>query len=294
MAVRIIVDSASDITVEQAEKLNVGFVPLRTEINGIEYRDGIDITHEEFFGKLAACSKLPTTSQPSPLDFMREYEIAAAAGEDVVVIVLSSKLSGTYESACIAAQGREGGVFVVDSLNATVAEQILVEYAVRLRDEGKEAAAIAEELESVKSRVHLVACVDTLEYLMKGGRVSKTAAAAGGLLKIKPILSLREGEIVLLGKARGSKQSNNYLNTEIEKAGGIEYALPVRLVYSGEDDHLLRDYIEHSQHLWKGLVAESAADLPVSTLGSTIGTHAGPGAVGVAFFAPADSRFTSC
>ena len=157
---------------------------------------------------------------------------------------------------------------------------ILVELAFRLLDAGMSAEEIAQALEEEKKKIVVVALVDTLEYLKRGGRISKTAAFAGGVLNIKPVISVTDGEIHLLGKARGSKMGNNLLVQEIDKAGGIDFSRPVLLGYSGISDALLLKYIEDSRHIWEGKLKE----IRYTTVGSVIGTHAGPGAVVVAFF----------
>lgn len=281
MSVKIITDSASDIRIDEATLLDITILPLKTNIDGVEYLDGVTITHEEFYEKLSSCKQLPTTSQLTPFEFETSYKDALQNHDEAVVITLSGKLSGTYQSACTAAMEYEGKVFVVDSENATVGQQLLVKYAISLRDRGLSAESIANELNEVKSRICLVALVDTLDYLVKGGRLSKTAGIAGSLLQIKPVLGVEDGEVKVLGKARGAKQSNNMLTETIAKKGGIDFSMPLVLAYSGNDDSLLQDYIENSRSIWEGNIDE----LPVSVIGSTIGTHAGPGAIAVAFFA---------
>lgn len=281
MSVKIITDSASDIRIDEATLLDITILPLKTNIDGVEYLDGVTITHEKFYEKLSSCKQLPTTSQLTPFEFETAYKDALQNHDEAVVITLSGKLSGTYQSACTAAMEYEGKVFVVDSENATVGQQLLVKYAISLRDRGLSAESIANELNEVKSRICLVALVDTLDYLVKGGRLSKTAGIAGSLLQIKPVLGVEDGEVKVLGKARGAKQSNNMLTETIAKKGGIDFSMPLVLAYSGNDDSLLQDYIENSRSIWEGNIDE----LPVSVIGSTIGTHAGPGAIAVAFFA---------
>ena len=281
MSVKIITDSASDIRIDEATLLDITILPLKTNIDGVEYIDGVTITHEEFYEKLSSCKQLPTTSQLTPFEFETAYKDALQTYDEAVVITLSGKFSGTYQSACTAAMEYEGKVFVVDSENATVGQQLLVKYAISLRDRGLSAESIANELNEVKSRICLVALVDTLDYLVKGGRLSKTAGIAGSLLQIKPVLGVEDGEVKVLGKARGAKQSNNMLTETIAKKGGIDFSMPLVLAYSGNDDSLLQDYIENSRSIWESNIDE----LPVSVIGSTIGTHAGPGAIAVAFFA---------
>lgn len=281
MSVKLISDSACDMTQQEAKELEVMILPLKTTIDGVEYLDGVTITTEEFYEKLESCHTLPTTSQLSPAEFEDALRPITQAGDEAVVITLAGKLSGTFQSAAIAAAETGGQVRVVDSGNATIGQNILLRYAVRLRDRGLTGREIAEELEQVKPRICLLARVDTLEYLMRGGRLSKTAAIAGTVLHIKPVVSVEDGEIKVIGKARGSRQSNNMLTEFILKKGGIDFSMPVMLAFSGTDDALLKGYIDNSRTLWEGHLDS----LPVTMIGSTISTHAGPGAIAVAFFA---------
>lgn len=277
MNTRIIVDSTVDLMPRYKERVSV--VPLTVHFGEQEYVDGVTIDHKTFYEKLVESDVLPTTSQATPDAFMKEFEKAKEAGESAVVITISSKLSGTCQSANIAAEDYEN-IYVVDSGSAAIGGGILTELAIQLLDEGLDAKAIAERLEQEKKNIVIVALVDTLEYLKKGGRISKTVAFAGAALNIKPVLSVVEGEIHMLGKARGSKMGNNLLVEEIEKAGGVDFSKPVLLGYSGLSDALLVKYIEDSKPLWdKGLEM-----VRYTTIGSVIGTHAGPGAVAVAFF----------
>ena len=199
--------------------------------------------------------------------------------EDFAFIILGSD-PGTCQSARIAAEDYEGKVFVVDSLNATIGEQILVEYGLQLKKQGMTAEEIVSVLQEQKHKIHTMGLLDTLEYLKKGGRISPTVAFIGGALAIKPVVAVVDGEIIMLGKARGSKNGSNFLIREIEKADGVDFSKPFCLGYTGLSDELLQKYIHDSEHLWK----DYAKELPVSTLGATIGTHVGPGAVAVAFF----------
>ena len=277
MKTRIIVDSTADLMPEY--KARVGVVPLTVCFGDQEYIDGVTIDHKTFYEKLVESDVLPTTSQATPDGFMKEFDKVKEAGDSAVVITLSSKFSGTYQSAVIAAEEYEN-IYIVDSGTAAMGSGILVELAFRFLDEGLDAKAIAERLEEEKKKIIIVALVDTLEYLKKGGRVSKTVAFAGSVLNIKPVLSVIDGEICMLGKARGSKMGNNLLVQEIEKAGGVDFSKPVLLGYSGLSDALLLKYIEDSKHIWeKGLEA-----VRYTSIGSVIGTHAGPGAVVVAFY----------
>lgn len=277
MKTRIIVDSTADLMPEY--KARVYTVPLTVHFGPEEYVDGVTIDHKAFYEKLIESDVLPTTSQATPDAFMREFQKARDAGEAAVVITLAAKFSGTYQSARIAAEGFEN-IYLVDGESAAMGTGILVELAFRLLDEGKSAAEIAAVLEEEKKKIVVVALVDTLEYLKRGGRISKAVAFAGGVLNIKPVLSVIDGEIRLLGKARGSKMGNNLLVQEIQKAGGIDFSKPVLLGYSGISDALLLKYIEDSRPIWEGHLPQ----VRYTTVGSVIGTHAGPGAVVVAFF----------
>lgn len=167
----------------------------------------------------------------------------------------------------------------MDSLNASAGERLLAEYALRLRAEGKNAEEIARELDAQKHRINLLAVLDTLLYLKKGGRISAAAAFAGTMLSVKPVIGVLDGEVKLLGKALGSKKSNNLLN-KLVKEKGVDFSMPHCVIWSGLDDSLMQKYVSDSAALWQ----DSVSELPSHMIGSTIGTHIGPGAVGVAFF----------
>ncbi len=278
MKVRIVIDSTADTTPEVRSRCSV--VPMSIFFGDTEYIDGVSITHQEFYEKLIESDVMPTTSQASPDAFAQVYQKAIDAGEQVVVLTVSSKLSGTFQSATIAAMDFPGDVFVVDSKTVAIGTGVLAEYALQLADDGLCAAEIAHCLTRERENVSLIAMLDTLEYLKKGGRISKSVAIAGELLSIKPVVTLCDGEISILGKARGSKQANNLLVKEIEKAGGVDFRRPLMLGYTGIDDSLLEKYVCDSSALWEGNVSELKCEL----IGSVIGTHAGPGAVAVAFF----------
>ena len=277
MKTRIIVDSTTDLMPEARARVSV--VPLTVHFGDEEFIDGVTIDHKTFYEKLVETDVHPTTSQATPAGFMEAYEKAKQAGESAVVITLSSKLSGTYQSAVIAAGDYEN-IYVVDSGSVAIGGGILVELALRLLDQGLEAPEIAAQLEAEKEKVRIVALLDTLEYLKKGGRISKTVAFAGAVLNIKPVVSVTDGEIQMLGKARGSRMGNNLLVQEIEKAGGVDFSKPVLLGYTGLSDAVLLKYIEDSRQLWEGGLDQ----VRYTSIGSVIGTHAGPGAIAVAFF----------
>lgn len=272
--IRILTDSGADFPKPYPASLTV--MPLTIRFGSEEYRDAVTIDHTTFFQKLAQNKTLPTTSLIPPAEFEAEFEKAAAAGETVIAILLSSKLSGTYQSAVLAAQDYPN-VHVVDSLAATVSEQLLVRIALELADRGCSAAQIVEELEAKKSRLQLMGVPDTLEYLQKGGRISKTVAFVGGALSIKPILALNDGVVELIGKVRGGKNVDAYMIDRILSQGGIDFSLPFALGYTGSDA-AMRRFLAASAPMWQG------REVPIISVGATIGTHVGPNAVVVCYF----------
>ncbi len=280
MAIRFIIDSAADILPDEAKALGMIHLPLTVRFGDEEYADAVDLTHHQFYEKLVESDTLPTTAQITPAAFEEAYKQVIADGDTAVVFTLSSKLSGTYQSACIAAEDHGGRVLVVDSESVSLGERILIQRAMQLRDAGLSAEAIVEAINEEKHRIRLIALVDTLEYLKKGGRVSAAVAFAGGLLSIKPVIALVDGAVEVIGKARGSKQGNNLLRELVKISGGINFDKPFCLAYSGLSDVLLQKYIEDSAELWQG----QTDTLPIATVGCAIGTHAGPGAVALAFF----------
>ena len=285
MAVRIITDSASDITREDVAAAGnpaLTVLPLSITFGNTTYEDGVNLSHQRFYELLVEGDDLPMTGQVNPYAFEQAIGEVRAAGDEVIVITLSGKLSGTNASANTAAASFDSGVYVVDSKNVTVGERVLVDYALRLVGEGLSAVDIATALEQAREDIYVVGLLDTLEYLRRGGRIPASAAALGKLLSIKPVITIEDGAVELLGKARGSKNGRNLLTQQVEAAGGIDFAMPIALGYAGLDDGLLRKYIEDSRHIWEDHIA--LEDLPVHSVGATIGTHVGPGAIALAFF----------
>ena len=284
MSVRIITDSASDMTPAEHPALRV--LPLSVTFGTDVYMDGVDIDHQRFYEMLVERDELPKTGQVNPYAFSQAIAEAREAGDEAVIITVGAKLSGTNQSARTAlAEAPGGDVFVVDSNNVTLGERVLVEYALRLVDEGRSAAQIAAAVEAVRDRVVVIGLLETLEYLVRGGRLSAAVGAVGTLLNVKPVVAAEDGLIVQLGKARGSKNGRNLLNQKVEKAGGVDFSMPLALGYTGLSDAVLKKYIEDSAALWAG---HTEGELPIHTIGATIGTHVGPGAVAVAFFRPAN------
>ena len=275
--IRIITDSCSDISINN--NMGVTVLPMKVRFGDTEYYDGIDISTKEFYEKLIENDELPSTSLVSPAVFEDEYIKAQENDEAVLVITVSSKLSGTYQSAVLTADDYKD-VYVVDSKSVAVGENILVSYASELINKGMSIEDIVNSLEREREKIHVIALLDTLEYLKKGGRISSTVAFVGGALSIKPVVAVKDGEVSMIGKARGSKKGNNYLIEEIESTSGVDFTKPVCLGYTGLGDELLQKYISDSKSLWEG----NEKSLRISHIGPTIGTHIGPGAIAVAFF----------
>lgn len=279
--IRIITDSASDLVNVKREDMTV--LPLTISFGQEEYQDGVTLTHRQFYEKLIESDTLPVTSQIPPYAFEEAIREAVKKGDEIIIITLSGKLSGTYQSAVLAAKDYEDSVYVVDSENVAVGEKILVEYALRLKDYGYTIKDIVRELNRSKKQIHLVALLDTLEYLKKGGRISAAAAVAGGILSIKPVVEVKDGVVGILGKARGSRQGNNLIAEQLRLVG-VDFTRPYALGYTGLSDATIRKYVEDNAALWKS----HTDSLPIDTVGGTIGTHVGPGAIAVAWFAPDD------
>ena len=277
MCVRIIVDSSTNVSEKYREKIQ--FVPLTVRFGDKEYLDGVEISKHQFYEMLVESDVLPTTSQATPAAFADCFEAIASAGDSAVVITLSSKLSGTYQSAVLAAEDYPN-IYVVDSQSVAIGTGVLAQYAVELAQQGMGAEEIAQVLTQQREKVCVVALLDTQEYLKKGGRISKTVAFAGGVLNIKPVVTIQDGAVALIGKARGSRNGNNLLVEKIREAGGVDFERPVLLGYTGLSSALLEKYVDDSKALW----ADHVDKLDGCLLCSVIGTHAGPGAVAVAFF----------
>ena len=277
--IRILTDSASDILPAEAEQLGVTVIPLNVTLeDGTVLRDGVDMTPTEYYGIMAQCRKLPTTSQPSPELFERFFTEAAAAGDEVIGIFLSHELSGTYQCAKLAADmANVDNVIFIDSENVCLGEAQLVRLAIRLREAGKTAGQIAAVLEHAKEHLHLVAVIDDLKYLRKGGRLPAAVAVAGGMLGIKPLISIKEGKVAMAGKARGLPGAYVALFKKIEEMGGINEAVPALAGYtvSTRETTPILTYLQDNLQTTEPLVRQ---------IGCVIGTHAGPGAFGLAFF----------
>ena len=276
MSTRIIIDSTADISEELKRHFTV--VPLNVSFGDDLYVDGVTIHHQEFYEKLAVCKNLPTTSQPSPAVYADVFEEAKRAGDMLVVLTVSSGISGTYQSAMIAAQDYEENVIVVDTQHVANGFGILAEYALQLLHEGKSAQEIAQAVTKARGQVQFFALLDTLTNLQRGGRIPKSLALAGTLLSLKPVLTMKNGVLETVSKARGIKQGYNLLNKEVETAG-VDFDKPFLLAYTGTTDEPMKKYLAAGRQAWQG-----GKEIRYVPLCSVVGAHAGAGAVVAAFF----------
>ena len=279
MAVKFIIDSASDVLPGECKKLGVTHVPLTVRFGDKEFADAVDLSHKKFYKMLTSGKEEhPTTSQVTPTAWAEAMEEVTKDGDTAVVITISSRLSGTYQSACIAAADFEGKVFVVDSMTATIGERLLLQYGMQLAAEGLDAATVAAKLDEVKDKVRIFARLDTLEYLKKGGRISAATAVVGTMLNIKPIIAVQDGVVANVAKARGPKAADKQLRDLVAKSGGIDFSKPLCAAYSGNEDDNLKVFLSDSTEM----LCDTEA--PIATVGCVIGAHVGPGAVAIGYF----------
>ncbi len=277
--IHFLIDSASDISVEECAEMGVTRLPMTITFGCEEFYDGVNLSNAEFYAKLTSTKELPKTAQVSPFHFAAAFQKLTADGSEVIAITLSSRLSGTYSAAVQAASEFRGLVHVVDSYTVSAGERLLLELAMQRRSEGKSASEIVEELNQKKHQVFIAATVDTLEYLKKGGRISSASALLGGILNIKPLVKIVDGKVESIGKAHGKKKALLMLNEKVREAGGIDPTLPHALIYTGTDPLPCLDYANTSKEIFPKNVQPRT-----HIIGCTIGTHVGPGAIGLAFF----------
>ena len=277
MAVQIITDSTSDLTEQEQRELNVHMLHMRVIFEDGVYTDGVDITKEQFYEKQAQAKILPKTTQVNPQEYCDAFEPLLDGGDEVVAIIMSSRLSGTFQSAQIAKDMAKGGerLHLVDSLNVTIGEGLLVREAVRMRDAGATGAQIAAALEELKHRVRFVAFIGTLKYLKMGGRISTSTAVLGTMLGISPVVAIVDGEVKSVGQVRGKQKI-------------LSYTLDFFREYPVDSRHCV--VFGHSRCLEtmegyrdKCVQALGIRDYAWDELGAVIGTHSGPGCYGVAY-----------
>lgn len=277
MAVQIITDSTSDLTEQEQRELNVHMLHMRVIFEDGVYTDGVDITKEQFYEKQAQAKILPKTTQVNPQEYCDTFEPLLAGGDEVVAILMSSRLSGTFQSAQIGKDMAKGGerLYLVDSLNVTIGEGLLVREAVRMRDAGATGAQIAAALEELKHRVRFVAFIGTLKYLKMGGRISTSTAVLGTMLGISPVVAIVEGEVKSVGQVRGKQKILSYTLDFFR-----EYPVDTRHCVMFGHSRCLETMEAYRD---KCVQALGIRDYAWDELGAVIGTHSGPGCYGVAY-----------
>ena len=278
MSIRIITDSAANFSPAELEQLRITCVPMQVVFGEDSYTDGQTLTPEIFWQRLTA-GENPKTSQPSPDAFLSVFEEAKAAGDEVICITIAAVLSGTLQSAMIAREMADyASIHVIDSLKAAIAQKMLVLHACRLRDEGQlTAAQIAQALSDLRPRIRLFACLDTLEYLARGGRIPKAAASLGTMVRFKPLVTLSEdGHVELAGKGIGMHRATDAVIRLVEGCE-IDRSFPVIPIYSHTPENCLAFVRKLNA---AGIACEEDGIMPI---GATISTHIGPGAFGLVF-----------
>ena len=273
--IKFLLDTSSDFTVEEVKAKGMDLVPLHITLGEADYKDAYDLTKDAFYELLTTNEEFPKTSQPTPQDFVDAFEDAKEKGDELICILLSSRLSGTFQSATLAKSIVEyDNIHLVDSLGATHMIRIMVEYAQNLAAEGKGAKEIVEALEEMKSKIKVLAVVDTLEYLCKGGRVSKTTAAIGEAAKVKPMITVANGEVAVIGKSLGKNKAIGNLLKALGECE-VDERFPIYSVSTLGT--------ENCEVFEKRLEAEGYQAKERLQLGATIGTHVGPGVFGIVF-----------
>ncbi|MBR4138721.1 MAG: DegV family protein [Lachnospiraceae bacterium] len=273
--IKFLLDTSSDFTVEEVKAKGMDLVPLHITLGEADYKDAYDLTKDAFYELLTTNEEFPKTSQPTPQDFVDAFEDAKEKGDELICILLSSRLSGTFQSATLAKSIVEyDNIHLVDSLGATHMIRIMVEYAQNLAAEGKGAKEIVEALEEMKSKIKVLAVVDTLEYLCKGGRVSKTTAAIGEAAKVKPMITVANGEVAVIGKSLGKNKAIGNLLKALGECE-VDERFPIYSVSTLGT--------ENCEVFEKRLTDAGYSFRERLQIGATIGTHVGPGVFGMIF-----------
>lgn len=276
MAVKIITDTSSNITIEEAKELNIDMLPISINFDGIDYKDQYELSTDMFYEKLVSSKGFPKTSQLSPAEIFTHFSKAKENEDEVITLFISSNLSGTYNTSCmIKNEIGYDKIYNVDNLNTVIGLRIMVMEACRLRDEGKTALEIVEHINQIVPRVKTFAVVNTLEFLNKGGRVSKAAMVIGEFLKVKPIIAIEEGLVVVKGKCRGTIKASEKIK-EFILENPIDENYPVYYVYTMIPENLRR------------LINIVSADIDINVEGQvnlvgSIGCHIGPNGAGIIY-----------
>lgn len=273
---RILIDSAADYLPADAARKNIEFIPLTVTMDDVSYQDGIDLTPDEYYEKLAKAENFPKTSQPSPQTFADIFQDVKDKGDEMICITLAAALSGTYQSANIAKDMVEyEHIHIINAKTATVAIRFLADYARDLGDQGVPTLEIVDKVKELRGKIKILAALDTLEYLHKGGRLSKSVATIGEMVNLKPIISLdSEGAIMVPGKCMGKNKATQFIIKGLKECT-VNTNFPFYTVYTLGTDNC--------EHLENKLTAEGYTVSERLQIGATIGSHIGPGVFGIIF-----------
>lgn len=276
--IKLLVDSSSDYEIEEITAKGFHFIPITVNMNGRDYVHGIDLQKNDFFEMLTSSSEFPKTSQPSPQSFLAIFNEAKEKGDEIICILLSSELSGTLQSAVLAKSMADyDGIYIIDSLSASYPIKIMADYAYRLIQEGLSAKEIVKKVEALRPRIKLFAVLDTLEYLSKGGRLSKSVAAIGEMANIKPVITLtEEGKVGILGKCLGKNKAITQVLKHL-KEWEYDSSFPFYTIYSYG--------LNNCEHFEEKLRENGYPISERLQIGATIGAHIGPEAFGVVIVA---------
>lgn len=275
MVVRILTDSTADLPAEVAQELGITVVPLKVFFGDDAYLDGVELDNAGFYQKLAACKDLPSTSQPAPADFQEAFLRLIDEGADAILaITVSSKLSGTYQSACTARDALESArtvpIEILDSRSVSVGMNYAIQKAARMARDGKSLEELKAYVEDTLARSNILAVLDTLEYVRRGGRIGAASAMLGNMLSFKPIISLKDGEVVPVERPRSRGKAYARVAQMLAEMGTLEYVA------------IAESNAEVGQQLGEALKEVYRGELPIYRLGAVLGTHTGPGTAAIA------------
>lgn len=272
MTIKIITDSTCDIPLPETRQMGIEMIPLSVNFGDETFVDKFTITNEEFYKKLQTSAVMPTTTLANPQQFIEIFN--KYPNDDIIGIFLSAKLSGTFQSAVIAKETvKRDNIYLIDSDTTTIGLALVLEQALKYRNQGNSTEEIIKKITELISKIELYAIFDTLKYLVKGGRISASKGFIGNALGVKPIIHLQNGELSSIGKERGMKKAINFVLNQINSKSKPDYDMPIAFAHSDNPEY----------------VKELAANFPQEnsksyTIGSVVGTHAGPKAIAIAFF----------
>lgn len=273
---RIITDSLCDLTMDSAKKLNIDILPLTVRFGEVDYKCGVELTNEAFYDKLTNDSNHPTTAAVNPFEFEEIFRKYIDAGDEIVAILFSKHMSATFQSASIAADNVDSDrLHLIDCENGAMGQTLLILTAVSMRDEGKSAPEIADTIRALLPKTMTYIVVDTLEYLKRGGRISKGAALIGGLMKLHPVLQVIADGAKPVDKVKGKKSANAWLINKLqEKPADTDYKLVIGHSNAPERAEAFKEHLQE---------AGITNDIFITCIGPIVGTHIGPNCLGIGY-----------